>query len=219
MILLLLTIKKDKFENNKQYNLFRISIILLIFVVLSSLVLPVILKDVTGDARVEGTNVSLQMKYILKYPFRYAYLLLKMTIKNFIRMFFGYKALNELGYLTSFDILTIKLIYFVNLIGLLLTSITNNEENKLNKKTKIIIGLAIFIIWLLICTALYLDWTPVGSNIIEGVNARYFLPLLLYLIVPFTIKIEKIAREKYYYMIVLLVNFANIMFLLISYYS
>ena len=32
---------------------------------------------------------------------------------------------------------------------------------------------------MLILTSLYMQWNPVGSSIIEGVQGRYFLPIML----------------------------------------
>ncbi len=222
IILLLLTINKNKFDSIKQSKIFKFSIVLLTIVILSNLVLPVLLNEVTGDTRISGTSVSSQIKFILSNPFKYAYILLIMTIKNFFKLFFGYRALNELGYLFTFDSIIIKTIYFINLIGFILTILSNNEKNEFDKKQKIISLLCVFTIWILICTALYLDWTPVGSNSISGVNARYFLPLLIYFIVPFTFynkKIDKFTKQCDFYNIILLVNFLNIIFLMVSYYS
>lgn len=223
ILLLLLTIKKEKFDNSKQSKVFKFSVILLMLVILSNLVMPVLLKEVSGDTRIVGTSVSLQLKYIFENPFRYFCILLSMTINNFFKLFFGYRALNEFGYLLTFDNFYIKFIYFVNLFGFIITIITNNEENKLNKKQKVLSLLIVLAVWSLICTALYLDWTPVGSNVILGVNARYFLPLLIYFIVPFTFnnkRIEQFLKKiSNVFIVVLFVNFIDILFLLVSYFS
>jgi uncharacterized membrane protein len=52
-------------------------------------------------------------------------------------------------------------------------------DNKLDRKSKLF-DLAInIIIFLGILLALYISWTGTGSSVIEGVQGRYFLPLLL----------------------------------------
>ena len=54
----------------------------------------------------------------------------------------------------------------------------NKEEKPLNVKTKLGVWGLIFIIVVLIWTAMYLAFTPVGQKAIVGVQARYYLPIL-----------------------------------------
>ena len=64
---------------------------------------------------------------------------------------------------------------------LLLLFFYNDEENPFvyTKKQRITSGLIIFVVVGLIWTALYLSFTTVGSTVIHGVQARYYLPILL----------------------------------------
>ena len=55
--------------------------------------------------------------------------------------------------------------------------IENEYWNTIDKKIVSIVVLGACI--LLIFTSLYVQWTPVKSNVIDGIQGRYFIPLLL----------------------------------------
>ena len=54
-----------------------------------------------------------------------------------------------------------------------------NEGVTLTKWPRIIIGVLCFVIICLIWTALYMSFTPVGMGEILGVQARYYMPLII----------------------------------------
>ena len=60
----------------------------------------------------------------------------------------------------------------------------------------------------LIWTALYLSFTPVGSLVINGVQSRYFIPLILpLLIIINTNKIKtNFNKERLYYVYIILLT-------------
>ena len=49
----------------------------------------------------------------------------------------------------------------------------------MEKKYKLSLGVILFVVLGLIWSALYLSYSPVGSTHISGVQARYYYPLLL----------------------------------------
>ena len=53
------------------------------------------------------------------------------------------------------------------------------NENLLDKKSKTILGILIFLSIGCIWGSLYVSFTPVGSTTINGVQNRYFIPLIM----------------------------------------
>ena len=81
---------------------------------------------------------------------------------------------------------------------------SENINNSLKLRDKLIIAVGIIGIILLIWTALYLSFTPVGENYINGVQPRYFIPLLLPIFYIFkTDKIKNNISNRYFNLLVL----------------
>ena len=85
-----------------------------------------------------------------------------------------------------------------------------NEEDKsiiLNKKDKIIIGIAIILCILLIFAGLYVQWTISRFNRVEGIQGRYFIPILAGLLILFESDKLKVKINNYWikYFIFLLI--------------
>ena len=70
-----------------------------------------------------------------------------------------------------------------------------SEESNLKLKYRLINIALIIILIGGIFLAMYLYWTPTGNTIIEGVQGRYFLPVLLLLMAMLTPKKRKIELE------------------------
>lgn len=71
------------------------------------------------------------------------------------------------------------MIYFIVLcfVGLTQGAVVDKKTNLI--KYKIVDLFIILIVILLIWTSLYLSFTPVGANVIDGVQSRYYIPLFL----------------------------------------
>ena len=77
---------------------------------------------------------------------------------------------------------------------------------------KVVFTIAVAGISILIVTSMYLSFTPVGSSQINGVQVRYFTPLLLLgllIFIPTTKK--KITEVKNNNIVLLLVPFISLM--------
>lgn len=207
-LLLLPSIINRKKYDKKEYRFVLIISVLLFVLLLSTFVLPTILSsNVAGDARVENTSVTGQLKNILQNPINYLIILIKYTITNLFPFFFGGETLNNMGYLLKTDTIVTFFMYSILLINLFHTIFTEKiDEKKYNYKTSIFIGCILVIIWGLVATALYLSWTSVGSQEIRGVQGRYFFPLS---ILAFSLLIPKVKEKNIY-------NYSNIFNYLIS---
>lgn len=55
----------------------------------------------------------------------------------------------------------------------------NGKETMLTKKEKILSAVSIAFVVFLVLLSMLIAWTPISSEFIEGVNGRYFIPILL----------------------------------------
>ena len=175
IILLFLFIPSSKFKNKKQEFWIKGIILLIFILVLSTFALPTdIVSTNIGDSRGGDTNIAEQFKNVIKHPDGYIMVLKDTAFDRFFYKFIGHYTLGYFSYIGLIK----ENIYFLLLCVLLFASITDNYPNQMNFRKRIacilIILFTIFLIW----TALYLSFTPVGDTGINGVQNRYFIPLL-----------------------------------------
>ncbi len=123
-----------------------------------------------------GVDVDshLQTVVILKNPLGYL-MKIAVTTNAYIFDWLGGLMGTALG---SFNMhlptiyLVISIVFFVILFS------QRDEMYNLKKRDKIVIWAAFVIAVLLIYTSEYLQWTGVGAPIIDGIQGRYFLPIL-----------------------------------------
>ena len=184
--LLVLFIPNKKFKNNKQAIGIKIAVTSTVILLMSTFVLPMLMGGVEGDARGGNTNASAQFSLILHSPINYIKILCSFYLKSGVTLFLGSGTLTALGYIGKIMPDVNNTIYIITLIYLLYVTFTNGLDKKIVPKSiKVVLFILIFGISLLIPTALYLSFTEVGSNTIQGVQARYYLSLLLPLMIIF----------------------------------
>lgn len=179
-ILLLLFIPMNKFNNDKQARIFKIGTILIFIMIVLTFVLPNVSGgDGLGDIRGGNTSTSQQIHNIIEHPLGYAELLKDTAGYHFLNYLIGRPLLINYSYVGSpfYD----DNLYFLLVCVLLFVIFTDSYKNKISKKDNIIrlfnVVLVLGII-VLIWTALYASFTPVGETVINGVQARYFIPLI-----------------------------------------
>lgn len=181
ILLLFVFIPHHKFKNLKQEIIFKTAVSSVFLVLMSSFILPVLTKVandivIEGDTRGGNTSTSEQLKLILSHPYTYAKLLFS-TIKNsFGEYIIGSKALTTYFYAGDMN----GNIHILASGTLLFTAIVNNNQTSKEEilpKFKLCIATISIFIFSLIWTALYLSFTPVGENVINGVPPRYYFPI------------------------------------------
>ncbi len=186
LLLLLLFIKNKKFDSKKQAIIFKSIIVFITILLLYTFILPAATGALSGDSRGGNTSVTEQLKFIISNPVFYTKVLLKHTYSTLGDMFLGPLNFITFAYLLSYDFFEpLYIFYLVFFLYIIYTSA--RPTNDFNLKIKLILICELIIMWVLICTALYLSFTPVGENGISGVQNRYFLPLLLplaYILIP-----------------------------------
>ena len=202
-ILLFLFVPKDRFRNKRERIILKLGIIFIFVLVLYTFVSPASLSNSVGDERGGDTSVGNQLKLIISYPIGYINVLKDTFIDQFLLKIFG----NTGGKLAYAGYITSNCTY-ITLFVLLFVGITDTENNTLKNNHRCLIVLDLLGMILLVWTALYLSFTPVGLNTINGVQARYFIPFIFPLIICFqsrNIK-NKIAEKRYNTMIFALMN-------------
>lgn len=187
VLLLALFIPNNKFKTKKQALIIKGLILLITLLLVSTFILPFFLGSVGGDSRGGNTNASAQLSLILHNPFRYCKTLIKFFIIYGPEQFFGKNTLVGVAYLYPYIEMGIDFIYIGSFIFLMYASFTSKMDKEiLTNKIKFILFIMLVGIWLLVVTAMYLSFTEVGLNTINGVQSRYFifalLPILLILL-------------------------------------
>lgn len=167
-------LKKNNFKHRKRYYLICIAVIFTLGLMLMLKSLSVVQS--TGDLRGGGTvSPKGQIKFILYNPITYAKILIK-----FILEYLSVSTMPK--YITNFAYLgEIGSGAIVFMLLMLITAFTDKNEcdvkayGWLNKILSIFmyVGMAV-----LMATALYIDFTPVGQQTIAGCQPRYIIPLL-----------------------------------------
>ena len=148
---------------------------------LCTFVLPILVNVSTGlasgDSRGGGdVNSTAQLINIFTHPFKYISVLFRFLLKYF--------SINEIpNYTTNMSYYGIGSFGIVVMIILLIIAIVDNPRRfVVSNKSAAIYRIVIVICGLLtvmaVATALYLDFTAVGSNTILGCQNRYLIPVL-----------------------------------------
>ena len=78
------------------------------------------------------------------------------------------------------DVVGIPYIGFLVLnIGMIFSAFGEAKEKQLQVKERVLTGISIFFVVFLVLLSMLIAWTPISSEFIEGVSGRYFIPVLL----------------------------------------
>lgn len=172
-----------------------------------------------------GSNPEIQTKFILEHPFIFIATLLK-TIKAYFLALI-YSTIGILGWL---DVFMFPFMYWIYLILLGANAVLvkdSNEKILSSVFQKILLFGLCLLNFVVICTIIYVSWAvPYLISPFEGLQGRYFIPLLLPLFVLLFLifnKQIKINRPKWlpiFNIIFVCLAYLNIFFgLFIRYYA
>ena len=123
-----------------------------------------------------GTNGELQVQYILHHPIQYGVTFIRTYLNNGLKLLldsFG----NTLGWLSISTAGFLIILYLVGFTYALNPGIERHEKQQL--QNRIVFGLICVAIIILMTTSLYVQWTPVYNDIVDGLQGRYYLALFL----------------------------------------
>jgi uncharacterized membrane protein len=122
----------------------------------------------------DAANATEQLKYIFAHPLLFAQIVLgDFFIVHGAEYFLEWVAIYAFGYWP-----VPAATYFFFTIGLVLVLFVADDRRNITRRERV----SLFIVFLLACvmtvTSLYLSVSPVGSEIIRGVQGRYFIPVV-----------------------------------------
>ena len=188
MALMLVFFSQKRFYGRWQTYVFRIATVVIIGLLMYTIFFPPVSTSANyelvgnlayaGDKRNQGTSVIGQLQYILGNPIQYTGLLLSSMIGDFLRYVSGYYPFFNYGYLGELSGVFTVIGEVILMAGCVFAPISEKRE-VIGIKYKILNLIMIFGLSAVIWTSMYVSYTPVGSGRIEGVQARYFMPLFL----------------------------------------
>ena len=165
---------------------------------------------IAGDARGGATSVSEQFLFIINNPFEYARILFTCWGKTLFSYLFGTDInVNFAYYPISRNVVWADIVYVILFWSTALTANSYIGKN-VTRKIKTYKGFTVIMVlgvMYLIWTALYLSFTPVGLGYINGVQPRYYIPLLLLIAtLVFNNKIKLKMTQKCYNVIIIIIT-------------
>ncbi len=219
LVLLLFLLPKERFKDLKDKNIIVISFII------SAVILNFIWLIYCSRFLVEfnpGVNPIEQVKYVITHPITYILIIFR-TIVVYLQNFIV--CLNGEG-LGHYNAQASVLYVFSSIALFLLLFLVKDKEEydeiHIDIKSKIIIGIIFIIIVALIYSSIYVQWNMVSKQIIEGVQGRYFLPVLLLTALIFDndyLSVKEKLNKRYIFVFMLFFNLnalANICFTYLS---
>lgn len=199
MFLPLLFMKKSKFANKRQHIFYLLSVTGLGLLVMATLL--IVRMKTVGDGDMRGgetVSVSGQIQYILSDPIGFFKMILR-----FLKGYLSYTSMGET--ITSFSYIGTNSSASYAFCMLLIIAVTDKSEHDLltcTGKVRTLTWTGVLVTVFALASALYIAFTPVGLDTVNGCQQRYLIPLLfpaLFLVGSPRIE-NKMNRLLYYYL-------------------
>ncbi len=176
LLLLVFFIPFEKFGSKKRM------IIIVTFLIFSILLITGLWNFLVKDLYVPivpQISITGQIFYVLGDLFRFPFVMLN----TFMQLGLSYQLL----FVGNF-VLDIPLpVWWIGiyLFTILPVSLLDKSHFEITFKHKLVSIITFILISVLICAFVYVSWTPVGQNTIDGIQGRYFIPVLPLLFILF----------------------------------
>ena len=168
LCLLVFILPKDKFENKLKKNLYYILTILIIFGTYFALNKLVAKGDYEIAIR---TNMTEQILFTISD--------LSRDFITAINTFYSESSLYFFELIGGWNTINIiSVVFFIILLFVMFDKDKESTQYEFNKKEKNIVLAIIIIEALGVIAAMYLGWTQARQTIVEGIQGRYFLPII-----------------------------------------
>lgn len=189
-------IPKSKFKNTNQRRIFRAANVVCILGLIAAIAVAMLFSGAANDSRGGDVNALGQLTLILSHPLGYARVWLENLRKTFWSYSFGEGSLGALGHLSpSACVPMISLL----LVFTIATDNIDRSEKDLTIRQKVafflMAALSVAFVW----GTLYLSYNTVGATAINGVQGRYFIPLLFIFYLLLRRKTIKNTMNPVYY--------------------
>lgn len=204
LIGLLFLFPKDKFISTQQRKIFTLSVIALGCLVVASFLLPFVssgggnASDMRGGV---GVDSSAQLQYIISDPLGYGSTLLSFFANHYLTLIESDGYTVAFAYLgqVQFAIPWFAMLPTVLLLLIALTDVDSISERFARIPYAVWMALLFIITVCLIATSLYISYTPVGLDTVNGCQHRYLLPLIFPLFAfCFNLKMKNDINRKVY---------------------
>lgn len=206
LVLLPIMIPNKRFKSKEKAYCVKIVSGLAFALLMSTFVLPALLGKAQNDTRGGAVDSAAQLKSILTHPITYTGVLLEHILKTFPSFVFGEAQYRLMAHLQTarFEYLIPAMAAFVILVSPKAYDKTNYNELVVKDRIWfiVLIGLSVALVW----TSLYMAYTVPGVEMINGVQGRYYkpvLPLFYIFLSSFHIHLN-IKEDKYRLILVLL---------------
>lgn len=167
-------------------------------ILLSALLLNLVWLRISADYLVgiefrPGVNAAEQVLYIRNHPLIYCLVIIR-TILDGAAQMIG----SMLGTAMGIYDIPVSGVVWCSFFGILAyTAFTERNVSERAGKTdqRILLFTAVSCI-LLICTSLYIQWTEVGGDTIDGIQGRYFLPVLPVILLLISLRWNETERKN-----------------------
>lgn len=169
LLFLIFLIPSEKFESRKK--MITVTVFLFLSILLITGIWSFLVKDLYVPI-VPQISIMGQIFYILGDPLRFPYVI----FNTFLLIGPSYQIL----FIGNF-ILDIPLpVWWIGIYLLTIIPVALLDKNQIciTFKQKMISILIFMIVLILICAIVYVSWTPIGQNTIDGIQGRYFIPIL-----------------------------------------
>ena len=194
LLLLLLLLPKEKYSGKKERILFQGIVCCVFLLLMSTFVVPTLVQTAAGnihfggDPRGGDTSVVGQLMSMLQHP--------AATVKLLFRSITAFDNFRNLGStradsFNAFNLLALNfaafgvlpdkwvLLFLPFIVIRFIAAPAEENGTEIRRRHRFAIVIILLMIVALIWVSLYLSFTPVGANYISGVQARYYLPLLV----------------------------------------
>lgn len=199
ILLLTLLIPNSKFYSKKRAIVFKLAL----------LILPIVISCAANFTAVSNPNESTD-KYtitsVLSNPINSAKICLKTFFKRFEADTFS-GLINGFGWSTKYQ-LEISLWTF-SAVSIIILFSDNEDSKDLRKKDRIIMIVVWAVIYLILYGVAFTEWTSIESGTINGLQSRYFVPILplFYIVISNNfITLENIKDKWKFYTVLLFIS-------------
>lgn len=202
IVFLILLINTDKFKKgNKEKIIFST-----ITIILSVIVGLIWMNCTNGVFEIAYDKTEFQKEFIFNNVINYVIIFVR-TFANYIIKYIECLFVGTTMYHSQLNMPAFISFFYVILVMIAL--LKDKVKNKFNIQARVIIGFVGIIIIGLISTAIYIQCTAqyysIGNSIIEGIQGRYFIPIIM--LVPFIFQFKNIKlNSKSLYTSSLMIN-------------
>ena len=183
IFLLCIFIPKEKFGQKKYFYLAGAGVVLAL--ILSNLVINLgVIMGMTGEASNSGTESAAvagpqyyTLSWCLEHPIDAIGIYARTTIVNGYKYLAGMLGIS-LGWIEIGVSKIIIMAFLFVCLCMLFVKTPDEKNDRIQIKHTLVVLLCCFIVYILVLTSMFFGWTDLGRPIIDGVQGRYFLPII-----------------------------------------